>query len=203
MCLCECVRASAFNPFHTAFSDYYYLSIVVTVCCLYRFTCCCFFSRLPSLLFSLVHSLRIFSPFGIFYFISNELVSLLLIVQFYICTHTSPSVVSYQRSFCHILFRIFVASSILCIWWLNEREKSIRKENAAHQQRERQELWCDQKKATRQQKEIMIGGATEMEIAEEATWIPLSDFDFSPLSQHVYASCVYAVDAALSICQVE
>lgn len=106
----------------------------------------------------------------------------------YLYTHTSLSVIN--GVFFHILFRIFVASSILCIWWLNEKKRK--------RSREARDVMRVRKKT-----EIKIGGATENAIAEEARWIPLSDFDFSSLS----SSCVWllriAVDAALSICQVE
>lgn len=163
--------------------------LLLLVDCRHCLLSTCFFSRSPSL--SLSFSLaRSFSQFGLFCFISNELVSLALIVQFYIYTHIYTSLSVINGVFFHILFRIFVASSILCIWWLNEKKRK--------RSREARDVMRARKKT-----EIKIGGATETAIAEEARWIPLSDFDFSSLSSSCVCLLRIAVDAALSICQVE
>lgn len=181
MWLCAC----AFNPFHAAFSDYYCLSIVVTVCCLLVF----FFALAISLPLFLARSLILTVRSFLFHLQWTGFFSFnCTILYLYTDTHTSLSVIN--GVFFHILFRIFVASSILCIWWLNEKKRK--------RSREARDVMRARKKT-----EIKIGGATENAIAEEARWIPLSDFDFSSLSSSCVCLLRIAVDAALSICQVE
>lgn len=105
-----------------------------------------FFSRSPSL--SLSFSLaRSFSQFGLFCFISNELVSLALIVQFYIYTQThiyTSQSLSYQRSvfsylvsnFCRELHFVYMV-----IEWEKKKTQQRGKRCDASKEKNRNKDW--------------------------------------------------------------